>query len=369
MLGNHKLVVDAVTGIGDIFQDHADELFLVLGQNRIVPSAIYIIGVGQFDQYLPRIMDLIDNDTVKVIFGNVKEGSETFEYFINKYNIKELVDRDKILLLSGGDIDKKYQAIVCDYFLSAVVNHYGNTKVKDYTAEMYSKKDKPYKFLFLNGRGRPHRHYLLDKFKQSNLLSSSLWTNFEPPFEVRSLPYEYEATEYKNNIVNISTGNITMPTSTTNNVTIKEALFNNTWGDGIVTPNTYIDTYFSVVTETVFNHPYSFRTEKTWKPILIGHPFIIASNQGYYRDLHNLGFQTFGHLIDESFDNIDNNQLRLDRIVAVVNDLCQQDLPAFLAAAEETCKYNQQHAVDLSYKLRQEFPQKFTQFINERFRI
>jgi hypothetical protein len=50
----------------------------------------------------------------------------------------------------------------------------------------------------------------------------------------------------------------------------------------------YIDTYFSVVTETIFDYPYTFRTEKIWKPMIMGHPFVAAANRGYYRDLHSV---------------------------------------------------------------------------------
>ena len=119
----------------------------------------------------------------------------------------------------------------------------------------------------------------------------------------------------------------------------------------------------------MFNCPYSFRTEKIWKPIAIGHPFIVVSNFGYLRDLKQLGFQTFDHLIDESYDSISNDQERIDRIVDLVKDLCQQDLSTFLAAAENVCKYNQQHLLELAPKIRPDFTQRFTQYINERFKI
>ena len=97
----------------------------------------------------------------------------------------------------------------------------------------------------------------------------------------------------------------------------------------------------------------------------MGHPTIFASNYGYYRDFHNLGFRTWGHLIDESFDLTENVQDRIDRIALVVKDLCNQDLPSFLQAAEETCKYNQQHLAEMRLQVRKEFPERFFQFINE----
>ena len=168
---------------------------------------------------------------------------------------------------------------------------------------------------------------------------------------MRTLPTEYEVHRYQNN-------------KTTDHY-VKFELFNNEWGEIYLNPLPYIDTYFSLVTETVFDMPYSFRTEKIWKPILMGHPWITIANNGFYRDLKNLGFQTYSHVLDESFDTMDNGKDRLDRIVAVVNDLCQQDLAAFLKECYNTSKYNQQHHLELADRTRNEFPDRFFQFINE----
>ena len=89
------------------------------------------------------------------------------------------------------------------------------------------------------------------------------------------------------------------------------------------------------------------------------------ANRGFYRDLHNMGFQTFGHVIDESFDLIDHSQERIERIAQVVEDLCQQDLASFYAECYNVCKYNQQHYAEYRHKVPQEFPQQFQQFIEQ----
>ena len=149
----------------------------------------------------------------------------------------------------------------------------------------------------------------------------------------------------------------------------KQYLFGKEWGDIYLESKPYEDTYFSLVTETIFEYPYSFRTEKIWKPIAMGHPWIAVTNVGFYRDMHRLGFKTFGHLIDESFDQIENNQKRIERITQVVEDLCRQDLASFLQECYTICKYNQQHHIEMAASWRQEFPDRFQQFINERFRF
>jgi hypothetical protein len=82
-----------------------------------------------------------------------------------------------------------------------------------------------------------------------------------------------------------------------------------------------------------------------------------------------LGFRTFNNLIDESFDQIEDNAQRLERITLEVEWLCQQDLAKFAREAYNVCKYNQQLLAELSPKLRKEFPDQFQQYINERLRV
>jgi len=174
--------------------------------------------------------------------------------------------------------------------------------------------------------------------------------------ELRRLPDYYEVERYREPHF----GPIT------NRTYLKQELFRLEWGEIYLEPRPYIDTYFSLVTETVCaESTISFRTEKIAKPLAIGHPFIVASTPGFYRDLRNLGFQTFGHLIDESFDLIDHAQSRMDRIIEVVADLCDQDLDDFLIACEPICKYNQQHLDDFTQRTRRDFPDRFFQFIDK----
>jgi hypothetical protein len=211
---------------------------------------------------------------------------------------------------------------------------------------------RPYKFLLLNGRHRPHRTELLTLL--ADILDQGIWTNLDHNAgPVRPLPRHYECDH--------AVGNNPLPESGF----VKYQLFDNRWGEVYLNEPLYQDTYFSIVTETVFEYPHSFRTEKIWKPIAIGHPFIAVANQGFYKDLHNLGFRTFGNLIDESFDTIDNNQDRLTRVAQVIHDVCQQDLASFIRECYNVCKYNQQHLAEMRLQVRQEFPERFFQFIKQ----
>jgi hypothetical protein len=373
MLGNRKLVLDTFCEVYDLLKPWMDQDFWNFSTHEIIPNAIYVISRKETFANSDKIKHIIENNLALVIFSNPAEGSETLVGQCISVGLNDLATTNKLLIIGGGDMDSCYTCLQYDSFLPKILDYSENIEAAARHEEIYNKPHKPYKFLFLNGRTRPHRKYLLESFKLSGLLDQSLWTNLDTMdaqsrqlslfhngqdlmancMPIHVLPAEYEYKDYRDPLE---------PDAHNSNF-VKFHLFKNTWGEIYLQAEPYIDTYFSVVTETVFGYPYSFRTEKIWKPIAMAHPFIAVANCGYYRDMHNLGFRTFGHVIDESFDLIDNNQDRIKRITNTVEDLCRQDLASFLKECYNTCKYNQQHLADMRLKVRNEFPDRFRQFI------
>ena len=86
-------------------------------------------------------------------------------------------------------------------------------------------------------------------------------------------------------------------------------------------PDWYNITNFSMVVESTVDATPLGHTEKTWKPISYYHPFILWGPAGSLDLLHQQGFQTFDHVIDESYDNETDNYTRLSMIIEQVNRL------------------------------------------------
>jgi hypothetical protein len=208
---------------------------------------------------------------------------------------------------------------------------------------------------------------MIELMRDAGLLEHALWTNLDttPVYhhtcqtdllsrssEIKLLPPEYEVEQFHAG-----------QRDQYQYAFVKHELFDNQWGDVYLRAEPYIDTYFSLVSETVCDYPYSLRSEKIYKPIAMSHPFVAVANRGFYQDLHRAGYQTFGNLIDESFDRIDNNQDRLDRIAQVVQDLCGSNLAEFLVASRAVTKYNQQHLAAEGIRIFREFPDRFVNFI------
>jgi hypothetical protein len=378
MLGNRQLVLDTFCEVYNELKLYADAEFWNFREHvdsgELVPDAVYLIGRQQFSLNAKLIEKLVQQKKIQVVLSNPAEGSSTLRDHVRMFGVEHLVKSNKVVLIGGGDMAPEWPCLQYDSFLPKIEDYPENVAVMQRSDEIYAAIDKPYKFLFLNGRSRLHRKYLRERLAQSSLLDQCLWTwldgNADPAQhlqleqhgknllttanKIKYLPARYEVDRYQMSLH-----------QATDSFFVKHDLFNNEWGEIYLKAEPYIDTYFSLVSETVFDYPYSFRTEKIWKPIAMAHPWIAVANSGYYRDLKQLGFQTFSHVIDESFDAIENHQDRIERIALIVEDLCQQDLASFLAACYNVCKYNQQHLSDLRPLVRSQFPRRFQEFINK----
>ena len=95
-----------------------------------------------------------------------------------------------------------------------------------------------------------------------------------------------------------------------------------------------------------------FISEKSFKPLAHKHPFLIYGSLGTLQYLRDLGFETFDHVIDESYDRVPNatsvkiNQFgdyiysmdRLNSIIAVLDNLLnmfEQDHKLFCDAESQ----------------------------------
>lgn len=78
-----------------------------------------------------------------------------------------------------------------------------------------------------------------------------------------------------------------------------------------------------IVVETAMEYPYNFVTEKTYRPIANGRPFVIIGPYHNLDFLKSFGFLTFSSIIDESYDNIKDSEQRFcaacDSIYTFVN--------------------------------------------------
>ena len=100
-----------------------------------------------------------------------------------------------------------------------------------------------------------------------------------------------------------------------------------------------------LVTETVATGRRHHLTEKTFKPIAMGMPFIIVGTQGSLKYLRSYGFRTFGDLWDESYDDEPDDSKRIEKIAQVLQLLenLEEDKKIIFESAQEIIQHNWNH--------------------------
>jgi hypothetical protein len=81
------------------------------------------------------------------------------------------------------------------------------------------------------------------------------------------------------------------------------------------------DSLIYVPTETVYFDRRTHITEKTFKAIALEMPFVLVAPAGSLEYLREYGFQTFGHIFDESYDEETDDIRRIERVTKLLKDL------------------------------------------------
>jgi hypothetical protein len=109
--------------------------------------------------------------------------------------------------------------------------------------------------------------------------------------------------------------------------------------------NECADSLLYLVTETVATGRRHHITEKTFKPIAMGMPFVIVGTKGSLEYLRSYGFRTFEGIWDESYDLADDN-VRIERIASLLrslDELSPEGKQELFGQCQEVIKHNWNH--------------------------
>ncbi len=204
----------------------------------------------------------------------------------------------------------------------------------------YKSKHNSDVFLTYNRRPRDHRIMLLAELQRQGCFNRGI-VSFNPfdlntKHTISRIKRNYEADMYDNIIENlISQGEIIADRNTTD--------ITNSVGD----LKNYQQTFCSIVTETLVGEDTIFFSEKSWRCISVGHPFILLSSPGALAKLRSMGFKTFNNFWNEDYDNEINVLLRIQKIVKIITQLANRnDLEELSARIRPILEHNKKHFND-----------------------
>jgi hypothetical protein len=195
----------------------------------------------------------------------------------------------------------------------------------------YQPKSKSFDALL--GRPRPPRVFVMEQIKKHNLEShiiSNIFSNDtynkhamdQLPGFVWEDDYVYH--ENRNSDINCNINYHGAVTSLGN----------------IIPISTYNQTAFSILSETEHNNSVYMLTEKTAKVTLGRRVFVAFAGPGFLQLLRDTGFKTFDGIIDESYDQIENDQDRWQAAFDQVITLCYTKQSKVISAARPILEHN-----------------------------
>lgn len=107
----------------------------------------------------------------------------------------------------------------------------------------------------------------------------------------------------------------------------------------------YLDSYCHIVIETLFDVDQSqgsFLTEKTYKCIKFGQPFVIVGAAGSLQALRDAGYRVFDHAIDNSYDLVEDNTKRWFAVRESIKKIADGDMHQWYLSCLDDLKHNQE---------------------------
>jgi hypothetical protein len=214
--------------------------------------------------------------------------------------------------------------------------------------------ERAYAFECLLGARREHRDFVMLGLQQSGLLEQGIvtyrdlfvghWIDSTPERVARL--FDNTALQYPYVSPNLDPA-----------WEVKKEMDNSV--SGLVPWEIYNRTWFSVVCETLGKDRVFLSAEKTAKCFQARRLFVVFAIQGFLQQYRDWGFETFGDVIDESYDAEPDDVQRWRGAFEQVQYLCSQDLPALLQKLRPQLDHNHNRL----YEFEREKTQELQQFV------
>jgi len=347
----------------DLQETPTENYFYIVGPS--IPSDFYEKHKLLEDILDTDVINDIKNKKCKLVFLHGDDGNygefvpfyyqdDTFEK-INNICVKSNIDKNSTIfisqnLIANDFVKKQNYNFICESFRIASETHVSNIQTLLDSYKKISKNNKIEKlFLTYNKKTKNYRIFLLDKLIKNNLINNSIYSFYEP--EDDSFTWQLESL---NNL--LSSKQKTPITSDTFYEIVKKysktienkdiESFNGDYHGQFIQIDDYKKTFLSLVSESNVGNNTIYFSEKTFKPIIAKHPFILLSSPNSLKKLKELGYKTFDKWWDESYDEANDYVDRIDKIINVLSQLSKKslaDLEKMKEEIQETVDFNLNH--------------------------
>jgi len=345
------------------------------------------------DFFSPILLDLFKKhsnfkllimDSGEGAYPHIPEFYEKINNFLNKHNITEHnkviistnnnlienIKNENIFETFNGRIDvypNNYLLLTAGRFISELRVQNNILIENDYQFSIQQnvlKHQKEKYFLMYNRNSeRMHRPYFVNELYKNNLLDKGFISFFENEYFDSFLQNSKEYPPLGLNFEDISDIKENYKNYYPLTIDEEDSQRVSDFHNFLSRKDEYEKSYFSIVSETNAESDWCFITEKTVKPLMNLHPFVVLGNPHTLKTLKKYGFETFDKWWDESYDNEFDFKTRAHMILNIVKNLCNkshEEWIQILTEMEETLIHNKNvlHKLTTSKQFQKDFLNK-----------
>lgn len=308
----------AVSSVQELSSSHADLKLAIVTKWYADELEAWI------DQDLPALIDIADR-----IYLALPEGYVLWQE--QHRHLRAQLDHKKIVLLTLDVPGCRWQhAQHRDYYPWLTSTWYANGVIWPERLRVIDHDPTRQAMLFdcLMGYNKPWRTAFYEILQRFDLMDQGLVSYQQHPdqpmqevwIQTPSLPIVVTP-EHKGVPRDIGLAMIPADDLVPGSLPVEQRDFSMVFANGVIDTDIYNRTFFSVVVES-HNFPgVFFFTEKIAKPMIAQRLFVLAAPAGSLQKLRDLGFKTFGSVIDETYDSIQNDALRFLAVARLIHHI------------------------------------------------
>lgn len=268
-------------------------------------------------------LDFTEYDRVFVDFS----AADFVLRFWDMNNFTRLLSFNNLTVISKNPIEKYEDGINWIYIDPLIFR----IAMSDFNISNESKDND---YFYLGGHARYHRLLFLEKMYKLNGLSNLDWSQrgVDLKLVMEEIPYEFKDVYQSLDILKLLPKSLDISVQDDriyhNNANGNDYIFNNVG----VKPNLdfYTNHYAEIISESIYYHsinPAKFDleflnfSEKTFKPLSLGYPFISFCLPNSFAKIKEWGFELYDELFNYEFDSIIDDDVRMESIISQINSI------------------------------------------------
>jgi hypothetical protein len=304
------------------------------------PDYFYSIGLGFFDfaidyfELIPR--QVFDQGNTVLFYYHEGDNPAQIKQRLDQLCDQKNLDKSCYLFISGNTAADSIKNFL--WFPDHELLYWHRNR--SVPASSVHLNSRTYRFTILNRTHKWWRATVMADLQRAGILDVSRWsynTELTLGDDVTDNPIEIDILDLKDHVTKF----LQNGPYTCDNLDAQQHNDHH-----LHVPEHYTQSYCHVVIETHFDADQSggaFLTEKTFKPIKHGQPFVVVGAAGSLQALRDLGYRTFDHAIDNSYDTEIDNTQRWQKILASIQKIREQDPDQWFRSCMDDVLHNQQH--------------------------